>query len=108
MDTDKYTERTDEIYEYARGLYGKSPAPIKEEVLQKIFKGEEVEIISHRPADDLEPQFEMYKEKYKELCKSDEDVLSCALFENVAVKFLENRNNPKTEEDEIVEINLFV
>ena len=105
---ERYKMVPKEIYEYARGLYGKSPAPIKEEVLQKIFKGEEVEIISHRPADDLEPQFEMYKEKYKELCKSDEDVLSCALFENVAVKFLENRNNPKTEEDEIVEINLFV
>ena len=106
---ERYKMVPKEIYEYARGLYGKSPAPIKEEVLAKIFKGEEVEIITHRPADDLEPQFEMYKEKYKELCKSDEDVLSCALFENVAVKFLENRNNPKTEEeDEIVEVNLYL
>ena len=51
----------------------------------------------------------MYKEKYKGLCNSDEDVLSCALFENVAVKFLENRNNPKAEEeDEIVEVNLYL
>ena len=106
---ERYKMVPKEIYEYARGLYGKSPAPIKEEVLAKIFKGEEVEIITHRPADDLEPQFEMYKEKYKELCKSDEDVLSCALFENVAVKFLENRNNPKAEEeDEIVEVNLYL
>ena len=105
---ERYKMVPKEIYEYARGLYGKSPAPIKEEVLQKIFKGEEVEIITHRPADDLEPQFEMYKEKYKDLCKSDEDVLSCALFENVAVKFLENRNNPQKEEDEVVEVNLYI
>ena len=105
---ERYKMVPKEIYEYARGLYGKSPAPIKEEVLQKIFKGEEVEIITHRPADDLEPQFEMYKEKYKDLCKSDEDVLSCALFENVAVKFLEARNNPKTEEDEVIEVNLYI
>ena len=106
---ERYKMVPKEIYDYARGLYGQSPAPIKEEVLHKIFKGEDVEIITHRPADDLEPQFEMYKEKYKGLCNSDEDVLSCALFENVAVKFLENRNNPKTEEeDEIVEVNLYL
>ena len=105
---ERYKMVPKEIYEYARGLYGKSPAPIKEEVLNKIFKGEQVERISHRPADDLEPQFEMYKEKYQDLCKSDEDVLSCALFENVAVKFLEARNNPKTEEDEVIEVNLYI
>lgn len=106
---ERYKMVPKEIYDYARGLYGQSPAPIKEEVLHKIFKGEDVEIITHRPADDLEPQFEMYKEKYKGLCNSDEDVLSCALFENVAVKFLENRNNPKAEEeDEIVEVNLYL
>ena len=51
----------------------------------------------------------MYKEKYKDLCKSDEDVLSCALFENVAVKFLEKKYSDDTsDEDEVVEINLYV
>ena len=93
-----------EINEYLHGLYGASPAPVDEEIRRKIIGDEEV--ITHRPADDLAPQFEAMKEKYKGLCKSDEDVLSCALFENVAVKFLENRN--KVENDEIVEINLFV
>ena len=44
------------------------------------------------------------KEKYKDLCKSDEDVLTCALFEQKAVKFLTARNNP----DEIIEVNLYI
>ncbi|MDD3999326.1 MAG: oxaloacetate decarboxylase subunit alpha [Bacilli bacterium] len=94
-----------EIKEYLRGLYGQSPAPINQEVKQKIIGDEKT--IDYRPADDLEPQFEILKEKYRHLISSDEDVLSCALFENVAVKFLEKRNQPQVE-NEIVEINLYV
>ena len=93
-----------EINEYLHGLYGASPAQVDEDIRKKIIGDDEV--ITHRPADDLKPQFELLKEKYKDLCKSDEDVLSCALFENVAVKFLENRD--KVEKDEIIEINLYV
>ena len=40
----------------------------------------------------------------KDLIRSDEDVLTCALFEAKAVKFLTKRNNP----NEIVEVNLIV
>ncbi len=47
-----------EINEYVRGLYGKSPAPIDEAVKKKILGDGDVKIITHRPADDLEPQFE--------------------------------------------------
>lgn len=97
-----------EINEYVRGLYGKSPAPIDEEVKKKILGDGDVKIITYRPADDLAPQFESYKEKYKDLVKSDEDVLSCALFEQVAVKFLENRNNGPEDKDEVIEVNLYI
>lgn len=98
-----------EINEYVRGLYGKSPAPIDEAVKKKILGDGDVKIITHRPADYLEPQFEAYKEKYKDLVKSDEDVLSCALFEQVAVKFLENRDKKVSEDkDEVIEVNLYI
>ena len=80
-----------EIKEYLHGLYGAAPAPVNEEVRKQIIGDDEV--ITYRPADKIEPQFEMYKEKYKDLCKSDEDVLTCALFEQKAVKFLTARNN---------------
>ena len=91
-----------EIKEYLHGLYGAAPAPVNEEVRKQIIGDDEV--ITYRPADKIEPQFEMYKEKYKDLCKSDEDVLTCALFEQKAVKFLTARNNP----DEIIEVNLYI
>jgi len=106
---ERYKMVPKEIFDYVSGQYGKAPAEISDDIKAKIFKGQDVKIITHRPADDLEPQFEMYKEKYKDLCHSDEDVLSCALFENVAVKFLEKKySNNASEEDEVVEINLFV
>lgn len=105
---ERYKMVPKEIFDYARGLYGMPPIPIDEDVLNLIFKGQDVEIITHRPADDIAPQFEMFKEKYKDICESDEDVLSCALFENVAVKFLENRKKQASDEDEVVEINLYI
>lgn len=96
-----------EIKEYLSGLYGASPAPIDPEFRKKIIG--DVEVITHRPADNLKPQFEYFKEKYKDLISSEEDVLSCALFENVAVKFLENRRQPQVEEEpEVIEINMYL
>lgn len=77
----------------SKGKYGAAPAPVNEEIRKKIIG--DAPVITYRPADDIAPEFEAMKEKYKDIVKSDEDVLSCALFENVAVKFLEARNNPK-------------
>ena len=91
MTGERYKMVPKEIKDYLHGLYGKSPAPVDEDIRKKIIGDDEV--ITYRPADKIEPQFEMYKEKYKDLIKSDEDVLTCALFEAKAVKFLENRNN---------------
>ncbi len=91
MTGERYKMVPKEIKDYLHGLYGKSPAPVDEEIRKKIIGDDEV--ITYRPADKIEPQFEMYKEKYKDLIKSDEDVLTCALFEAKAVKFLTERNN---------------
>ena len=102
MTGERYKMVPKEIKDYLHGLYGKSPAPVDEEIRKKIIGDDEV--ITYRPADKIEPQFEMYKEKYKDLIKSDEDVLTCALFEAKAVKFLTQRNNP----DEIIEVNLYI
>ena len=99
---ERYKMVPKEIKDYLHGLYGKSPAPVDEDIRKKIIGDDEV--ITYRPADKIEPQFEMYKEKYKDICKSDEDVLTCALFEAKAVKFLTERNNP----DEIIEVNLYI
>ena len=44
------------------------------------------------------------KEKYKDIAKSDEDVLSLALFENVATEFLKKKYN----ENEVEEFELYI
>ena len=104
---ERYKMVPKEINEYVRGLYGKSPAPIDEEVKAKILKGADVKIITHRPADDIEPEFEKLKEQYKDICKTDEDVLIVALFPEVGQKFLEKKYNPQPQ-DEVVEVNLYI
>ena len=48
-------------------------------------------MITYRPADDLKPEFESLKKQYRSTAKSDEDVLSIALFGDVAIKFLKQR-----------------
>ena len=55
------------------------------------------DVITCRPADLLEPEVEKYREEYKDIAKSDEDVLSLALFPQVAPKFLAWRDGPHEE-----------
>ena len=89
-----------EINEYLHGKYGASPAPIDEDIRKMIIGDDKV--ITYRPADDLKPEFKELKKQYKHVAKSDEDVLSIALFGDVAIKFLEKRK----EEATVTTINL--
>ena len=74
-----------------RGEYGKLPGTVNEEVRAKAgIKPEDV--ITCRPADLLEPELPKYREEYKDLAKSEEDVLSLALFPQVAPNFINRRN----------------
>ncbi|MCR8744779.1 oxaloacetate decarboxylase subunit alpha [Romboutsia lituseburensis] len=95
-----------EIKDYVRGNYGKSPAPISEEIRKKIIGDEEV--ITVRPADLIKPEFETIKEEASELAKCDEEVLMYALFPQVAPKFLEEKYAIKREEkeDEVMHITV--
>lgn len=97
----RYKMVAKEIKDYLHGKYGASPAPVDPEIAKSIIGNDEV--ITCRPADLLEPEFEVLKEKYKDIAKSDEDVLSLALFENVAVEFLKKKYQPEPE----VEIDEF-
>ncbi len=95
---ERYKLCAKEIKDYLHGKYGKSPSPVDEDIKKKIIGDDKV--ITCRPADLLEPEYETLKEKYKDLARSDEDVLSLALFEQVAVDFLTNKYNPKSDSDE--------
>lgn len=74
-----------------KGEYGKTPAPIPEEITKKIL-GEE-QPITCRPADLIEPELESIKAKIKDLMIQDEDVLSYALLPQVAETFFKNRRD---------------
>ncbi len=96
---ERYKVVTKETKDYVKGLYGRPPAPIKEEVLKKIL-GDEKPIYDTRPADLLEPELEKAREEAKEAgARSEEDVLSYVLFPVVAKEFFEWRE--KVEKGEV-------
>jgi len=103
MTGERYKLVPKEIKEYLKGLYGKAPAAVNEIVLAKIIGDEK--IITHRPADDIKPEFESLKLKYKDIARSDEDILSIALFEKVAIQFLEKKYSTK-EKIEVEEFTM--
>jgi oxaloacetate decarboxylase alpha subunit len=68
---------------------------IDPEFVKKIL-GEDAKVIDHRPADDLAPELDTLRAKIPAgYIEQDEDVLSYALFEQVALKFFEHRKNQK-------------
>ena len=79
-----------------KGEYGSLPGTVNPEVRAKAGIAPE-DVITCRPADLLEPELEKYREEFKDIAKSDEDVLSLALFPQVAPKFLAYRDNPQKD-----------
>jgi len=90
---EKYKLVPGEVKAYLKGAYGKPPGRINEEVRKKIIGDEEV--YEGRPADLLEPGLEKAREEIKNLATSEEDVLSYALFPQVARKFFEEGRKKK-------------
>ena len=81
-----------------RGEYGTLPAPVNEEIRKKCIGDDEV--ISCRPADLLPPEFDKLAGEIGELARCEEDVLSYALFPQVATAFLENRRKSEEKSDD--------
>lgn len=93
---ERYKVFTKESKAILRGEYGKLPGEVNEEVRKKAIGDDKV--IECRPADLIEPELEKYKEESKGLAKCEEDVLSYALFPQVAEKFIKYRDNPHKDE----------
>lgn len=72
-----------------RGEYGKLPGEVNEEVRRMAIGDDEV--ITCRPADLLKPELESYRGQISDHIRQEEDVLSYALFPQVALKFFEAR-----------------
>ncbi len=91
---ERYKTVTKEFKGVVRGEYGKTPVAIDPDFRKKILG--DAEPIDHRPADDLKPELDELRAKIPAgYLEQDEDVLSYALFEQVALKFFEYRKNQK-------------
>ena len=88
---------TKEFKALVKGEYGKTPVPIKKEIKEKIIGNEKQ--ITCRPADLIKPELEGLRNEIKEYIEQDEDVLSYALFGQVATKFFEYRRAQKYKID---------
>ncbi len=73
-----------------RGEYGRLPAPVNEEVRRKVIG--DAKVITKRPADDIPPELEKYRAEIGDYIQQDEDILSYALFPQVAKKFFQYRD----------------
>ena len=86
---ERYKMNPKESQGLMRGEYGRLPAPVNEEVRRKVIG--DAEVITNRPSDDIPPELEKYKKEIGEYYTQEEDVLSYALFPQVALKFFQAR-----------------
>jgi len=80
-----------------KGEYGRTPAEIPEEITKKILGDEKP--ITCRPADLIEPELDKIRNEIKQYIEQDEDVLTYALFPQVAEKFFKFRQAQKYKID---------
>ncbi|MBV1909335.1 MAG: sodium-extruding oxaloacetate decarboxylase subunit alpha [Kangiellaceae bacterium] len=97
----RYKSITKETAGVLKGEYGTTAAPVNEELQQRVLEG--TEAITCRPADLIAPEVESLTKELEGLAKEKnitladdkiDDVLTYALFPQIGLKFLENRNNP--------------
>ena len=89
----RYARVTKEFRGLVRGEYGKCPAPISDSFKKKIIGDDD--IIDYRPADKIAPEIDALRQRVAPYSEQNEDLLSLALFEQVAIKFFEWRKQQK-------------
>lgn len=98
---ERYKTISKETAGVLKGEYGATAAPVNQELQQRVLDGGEP--ITCRPADLIEPEMERLTSELKALAREEgiklakneiDDVLIYALFNQVGINFLKNRNNP--------------
>ena len=88
---ERYKTITNEVKRYLQGHYGSAPAPVNEELRKRAIGNEEV--IDVRPADLIPNELNKLREDIGALAKSEEDVLTFAMFPDIGRTFLQERND---------------
>ncbi len=99
---ERYKTITNEVKLYLQGRYGKAPGKIDEALRRQAIGNEEV--IDVRPADLLKPELNKLREEIGSLAKSEEDVLTFAMFPDIGRKFLEERAAGTLKPEELLPI----
>jgi oxaloacetate decarboxylase alpha subunit len=99
---ERYKVCTDQTKDLLLGKYGKTEKPFNPEVVEKALGDRKSEAITCRPADLLEPQLEGIENEMKQWKQQDEDVLSYALFPQVATDYFKYREAQQTKVDPAV------
>ncbi|MFC7369256.1 MULTISPECIES: sodium-extruding oxaloacetate decarboxylase subunit alpha [Vreelandella] len=100
---ERYKSISKEVQALLKGEYGSAPAPFNAELQKRVLEGGEP--ITCRPADNLSPEMDRLASELKEKASADgiriadgereiDDVLTYALFPQIGLKFLKNRDNP--------------
>ncbi|QIA77423.1 sodium-extruding oxaloacetate decarboxylase subunit alpha [Rodentibacter caecimuris] len=98
---ERYKTIAKETVGILKGEYGRTPAAVNTDLQARVLEG--AQPITDRPADHLAPEMDKLTDEVKQLAKEKgiklaeneiDDVLIVALFPQVGLKFLENRNNP--------------
>ncbi|MDC3315271.1 sodium-extruding oxaloacetate decarboxylase subunit alpha [Candidatus Thioglobus sp.] len=98
---ERYKTITKEAAGILKGEYGAAPAPVNKELQDRVLDGSEV--IACRPADNIEPELDILESEFDKIVAEKgirladqkiDDLMTYALFPQVGIKFLENRDNP--------------
>ena len=96
---ERYKTITNEVKRYLQGGYGAAPAPVNKE-LQKRAIGNET-IIEGRPADLLAPEMEKIKIEIGDLAKTEEDILTYAMFPDLGREYLQQRKDGTLQPEQL-------
>ena len=94
---ERYKMITKESKDFLAGKYGQTIKPFNKEVQKKAIGNEKP--ITHRPADDIKPQLPQMEKECAQYKQQDEDVLSYALFPQVATEFFKYREAQQNKID---------
>ncbi|MGC8955356.1 MAG: pyruvate carboxylase subunit B [Fervidobacterium sp.] len=94
---ERYAKVTREVKDYVKGLYGKPPAPIDEELVKKILGNEKP--IKGRPADYIEPELDKRKKEIGVLAETDEELLIYAILGEIGKQYLKKKYDEKIQVD---------
>ena len=98
---ERYKVATQETKDILSGKYGKTAKPFNPDVVKKVL-GDNPEVITCRPADLIPDELDTLRKECAQWIQQDEDVLSYALFPQVATEFFKYRQAQQTKVDQII------